>query len=190
MAGSTASPSTTSAQGEGAPNRDEVERWLLAVRSEFDEIDRELEPLLQRKNMLRAREGLLKQLLASFETAAESNGAAESAAVPTLGADLESDAARARPRGALRDEVIGHAVEILSAAEGQQLHINDLHQAFVDHGYEIPGAGRPENITAHLRRWEGIASPSRGFYRLSGVPWTGTAEKSKKRRRRRRRRIS
>ena len=190
MTNSTAPASTES----DAPSSDEVERWLGAVRSEIEDVDRDLEPLLQKKNTLRAREALLKQLLASFDAGARGiNGAVPDEDAPSTAVRIapESDAtATARPRGALRDEVIGNAVEILSSAEGQQMHINELHQAFVDRGYEIPGARRPENITAHLRRWEGIVSPSRGFYKLTGLPWTGTAEKSKKRRRRRRRRRS
>jgi len=67
-------------------------------------------------------------------------------------------------------ELIGPRVrrqvrEILTDAGGE-LSINDIHAEFLRRGYDVPGQGRPANITIHLSGSEEITSPARGLYRL------------------------
>jgi hypothetical protein len=58
------------------------------------------------------------------------------------------------------------------------MHINDLHARFVERGLSVPGAGKPVNLTVHLRAAEEIASPTRGVYAL--VEQVGAVEPAKK----------
>ena len=64
-------------------------------------------------------------------------------------------------------KVFGHPQPpTLQAAPIAPMHINDLHAAFVARGLQIPGSGRPNNITVHLAGSSQIESVSRGVYAL------------------------
>lgn len=93
---------------------------------------------------------LLKELLASF-----GDDRARVARKVGRGSALEST----------RDRVHRQAVEILSLA-GRAMHSNDLHAEFLRRGFNVPGAGRSNNITVHLSAWPDIVSPERGLYGL------------------------
>lgn len=69
------------------------------------------------------------------------------------------------PHGSVRDYVIMKTRQLLRE-EGGPLHIHEIHARFVNRGFEVPGAGQPVNITAHIRHDEKIGSPSKGIYDL------------------------
>jgi len=133
----------------------EVRRWILDVNVEAKELENQLAPLLERQRALEERLGILKRLLATLANDAPRGGGE---VVPNGHPDTDGFAS-------VRDRVIRHGVEILQEADGP-LHINDIHAEFVKRGYEIPGAGKPVNITVHLSSAESVVSPNRGYYAL------------------------
>jgi hypothetical protein len=157
-----------------APEKHEIEEWLVGVRSELERIEVALSPLLHEQARLREREQLLLRLSQSFETI---QGPADTRA----GEPREPDADLP-----IREYVQRRVAEILRDAGEAPMHINDLHAKFLQRGFRVPGAGRPANLTAHLGRSETIISPRRGFYALA-TGATRTANPTTKRRRRRRR---
>jgi hypothetical protein len=62
--------------------------------------------------------------------------------------------------------VTTRVAEIL-AEEGRALHIDDILARYEQKGYRVPGAGKPVNIIAHLRRSPLFASAGRGIYDLA-----------------------
>lgn len=135
---------------EPGPTPSQLELWLEQVDRALVVVQARLEPVLAEQARLQERRLLLKELLASFgddRTGAEDR--------PTRASALEST----------RDRIHRQAVEILSQA-GRAMHVNDLHAEFLRRGYDVPGAGRPNNITVHLSAWPDVASPQRGLYGL------------------------
>lgn len=109
-----------------------------------------LGPLLAEQRQLEERRGLLQSLLRSFEATGPNGSGAET-----------------RGAGSVARYVVERAVEILRE-EGGPLHINHIHARFVERGFNVPGAGKPVNLTVHLRSSEEIVSPIRGVYCLPG----------------------
>jgi len=146
---------------EPTPGRPEVEAWLTSLRSEQERLQAQIEPLLVEQGRLREREILLVKLLQSFDGPPRYAPASE---MPVN----EPPEALSRPplQGSVLDYVRANVIQILQAADGP-MHINDIHRRFVASGLQVPGAGRPANLTAHLSRCEGIVSPRRGFYALA-----------------------
>lgn len=135
---------------EAGPAPAQLELWLEQVDGALAEVQGRLEPVLAEQARLQERRLLLKELLASFGD-------------DRAGADVK--VGRASALESTRDRVHRQAVEILSQA-GRAMHANDLHAEFLRRGYDVPGAGRPNNITVHLSDWPDIASPERGMYGL------------------------
>src|ERR1700737_2604762 len=131
----------------------DVRRWISQVEAEARELDEQLAPMLERQKALEERLGILKRLLTSMA----SDIAPIGAEVVTNGHGLDSERL-----ASVRDRVIRDATEILDDAKGP-MHINDIHSQFVKRGYEIPGAGKPVNITVHLSSAESVVSPNRGY---------------------------
>lgn len=151
----------------------EVESWLVAVNGDLAVLATKLAPLLAEKQQLEDRKALLQSLLRSFDRP-KSNGA--------------PPASPARS-GSIARYVIDHAVEILRE-EGHPMHINDLHARFVERGLTVPGAGRPVNLTVHVRTAPEIASPTRGVYGLvEQIGEVPPAPRQTKRRKTARRRV-
>ena len=159
------------------PTKEGVARWLDQVRSQLERLRAALEPLLQQQAQLRSREKLLNDLLASYGPGESVQGERVSHAPASMAPNR---------RGSVREYVLQNAVDILRAA-GAPLHINDLHREFQHRGLQIPGAGRPENLTAHLRRSVVINSPERGMYALAEGPVKPGSQKPPGRHRRRHR---
>lgn len=67
--------------------------------------------------------------------------------------------------GSVREYVIAKTRQLL-AEEGGTLHIHEIHARFLSRGFEVPGAGEPVNITAHIRHDRNIVSPAKGMYKL------------------------
>jgi hypothetical protein len=137
------------------PSEIDVRGWIAEVETEAQELEARLAPLLDKKTALEERLGILRRLLASISS--------DSGSYSTQGANGHgSDADKSV---SVRERVIRHAAEILREGGGT-MHINDIHAEFIRRGYEVPGAGKPVNITVHLSGAENIASPSRGQYAL------------------------
>lgn len=127
----------------------DVRAWLSAVEADIEKLDEKTKPLLAQRDQLDERKQLLQGLLRSFDGAA-ANGAAPISPTRT---------------GSVVRYVVDNAVAILGE-EGHPMHINDLHAQFVERGLTVPGAGKPVNLTVHLRSAEEIVSPTRGMYGL------------------------
>jgi hypothetical protein len=147
----------------------EVRAWLSQVDADLKRVAGRLEPLLTEQRGLDERKMLLQSLLRSFDSAG-ANGAASPSG--------------SRPSGSVARYVIDRAVEILRD-EGGPLHINDLHARFLERGFTVPGAGKPVNLTVHVREAEEIASPMRGVYGLTGQVGAIPRPAAPRRRRRR-----
>lgn len=132
----------------------EVSTWIAQVEGELARVDAELAPLVEKQTALAERLGLLKRLLASLS--ADSH--------PLAGVPLATAVVSpVRVYPSVRDRVQAHASEILAEA-GRPLHINEIHAEFIRRGYEVPGAGKPNNITVHLSHSDSIDSTSWGHY--------------------------
>lgn len=131
------------------PTAEQIQGWLDKVEADINVLQRSIEPLLVEQSRLQERRVLLKELLASFEDR-PANG--DMPLRPSL-------------HETVRERVHRQAVEIFREA-GKALHINELCDEFVKRGYDIPGAGKPANITVHLADWDDIRSPQRGTYGL------------------------
>lgn len=133
----------------GGPTPDQIEGWLDELERDLTAMQDQIEPLLVEQTRLQERRVLLKELLASF------------------GNGQRSDAGALRPSlgETTRERVHRQAVDVFTQV-GRALHTNDLHAEFLRRGYEVPGAGKPNNITVHLTGWSDLASPERGIYGL------------------------
>jgi HB1/ASXL restriction endonuclease-like protein with HTH domain len=84
---------------------------------------------------------------------------------------LEQPAHKPEPNAASHDSkatpfgVREAAAKILLEC-GKPLHISEIHRAFLDRGYAIPGKGTPFNILAHMVNDKNFARTSRGTYAL------------------------
>jgi len=134
------------------PHASEIRRWLAALDQQEQELQAQLEPLVRQQSAIRDRRRLLSDLLASYGEAAP-NGESGTA---SLGPESVRQRVRRQVRLVLNDT-------------GGGMHINDIHAEFVKRGFEVPGKGRPANITAHLSGGGDIVSPERGIYGLESV---------------------
>ncbi len=141
------------------PTATDVGAWISNVEGELAKIEGALAPLVERQAALIERLGLLKRLLTSV--------AAVDAAPANRESLVNGGNAPARIHASVRERVQVHAAEILVDV-GRPLHINEIHAAFIERGFEVPGAGKPNNITVHLSDAPEIFSTSRGFYAIKG----------------------
>ena len=139
------------------PQETEIAAWIRAVEEDLAHLDSELAPLITRQAALTERLGLLKRLLVSVGS--------QTASQPEQGAMSPSTVPVARSNASVRERVQADAVAILRNT-GVPMHINDIHAEFIKRGLEVPGAGKPNNITVHLADTPRIRSTSRGFYAL------------------------
>ena len=152
-----------------SPTPDQIEAWLEALDGELATVQSQIEPLLELQTKLQERRILLKDLLGSFGD----TGPVE--VQPTVATVSEST----------RERVHRQAVQVLKEV-GRPLHSNDLQAEFNRRGYEIPGLGKPNNITVHLTGWADIASPARGYYGLTEHVGESAKPAASSRRRKRR----
>lgn len=140
------------------PNESAVTGWIAEVQDELAQVDSELAPLLEKQSALTERLGLLKRLLATLggDSREKANDSGRDGATAYI-----------RTYPTVRERVQSQVAEILAAAGGQ-LHINDIHAEFIKRGFEVPGAGKPNNITVHLSDAASISSTARGYYELKG----------------------
>src|SRR5436309_15494398 len=124
------------------PSPDQIQEWLEDVDTEITAIQAQIEPLLTEQTRLHERRVLLKELLASF-------GERPSPDAPTPRLHLGETT---------RERIHRQTVDVFTQV-GRALHINELHAEFLRRGYEVPGAGKPNNITVHLTGWPDVVSP-------------------------------
>ena len=151
----------------GGPTPAQIEGWLEEIDRDLAAVQSQIEPLLVEQTRLQERRVLLKELVASFGDGQQSSTGVQR---PSLGETT-------------RERVHRQAVDVFTQV-GRALHSNDLQAEFVRRGYEIPGAGKPNNITVHLAGWPDIASPARGTYGLVEHVGATPTRRSPKRRKR------
>jgi hypothetical protein len=134
-------------------DKNETQKWLDDVSAELEALQIKLEPLLAERAVLEERKRLLEDLLASFDPKA-----AERAAVKA--------GDRLVPGGVVHGSVTTRVADILRE-EGSALHIDEILRRYDTKGYRIPGAGKPVNLIAHLRRSPLFVSAGRGIYDLA-----------------------
>jgi len=64
---------------------------------------------------------------------------------------------------------VRESARLVLASSARPLHINEIHQAFIERGFAIPGAGTPFNILVHLVKSSGFVRVARGTYALAGA---------------------
>lgn len=137
---------------DGSLNPERIREWIAALDERDVELQQQIEPLTREQASNRERRRLLADLLSSY-------GDVEMPTEPRIVSDgAESVGVRIRRQ-----------VREVLAESGSAMHINEIHAAFLRLGYEIPGQGRPANITTHLGGDEEIVSPQRGYYGLRSV---------------------
>lgn len=140
-----------------SPTATDIVAWISDVEGDLAQIEAALVPLVERQSALTERLGLLKRLLTSVAAIDATPAGKES---PVNGGPPP-----ARIYGSTRERVQVHVAEILVDL-GRPLHINEIHAEFIKRGFEVPGAGKPNNITVHLSDAAEILSPSRGYYAI------------------------
>lgn len=136
------------------PTAEDINEWIREVEADIHEVETQIEPLAAKQLFLNERLGLLKRLLGSIA------GNVQRPAEPVVNGHGVS-----ANQPSVRERVEASTVEILGE-HGAPMHINDIHAAFVARGLEVPGAGRPNNITVHLAGSRQIQPVSRGVYTL------------------------
>ena len=140
----------------GEPDAAAIESWIIAVERELAQVDSQLAPLVERQAGLNERLGLLRRLLGSLSTVTSQEAAVRMPAPA---------ASAARVLTTVRERVQAEATSILRDAGGP-LHINQIHAEFIRRGFQVPGAGKPNNITVHLANAPDLRSTARGVYEL------------------------
>lgn len=144
-------------EASSIPSVDSIRGWISHEEAALEAIRAKLTPMLEDQRRGEDRLARLKDLLSAYD-------------VPQI-ADAGDLSSQARPSPhvagpqSVSGRVRGQVREIL-AARTEPMHIVEIHAAFIQRGWEVPGAGTPANITAHLSKDPDIVSPSRGFYRL------------------------
>lgn len=132
-----------------------VDEMIAEVEAARETVAAKLTPLLQEQARLDARHKLLKELRSTYS------------AFPSMDSSSQLPfASRAVTVGGISARIRSQVAEILREHGGGPMHSNDLHREFVRRGWPIPGAGKPNNITAHLSSAPGVISPQRGFWAL------------------------
>lgn len=155
-----------------------IEELIVAVEQAKKDLDDRLSPMLRDQARLDARLKLLKELRSTYAVHPEP-------ASDLLVQDL-TFSGRVPTTELTSTRIQSQVIEILGDHEGGPLHSNDLRAEFLRRGWPIPGAGKPNNITAHLTYAADIYSPQRGFWALGENPQAGmkssASRRSKKRR--------
>jgi hypothetical protein len=149
------------------PEAQQILEWIQALDEEVAKLQKAIDPIVAEQTTVKDRRRLLADLLVSFDPQA---GARVAARGGSGGSSAPRSAPARRSSASGGGETIGARVrrqveEILTEAGGQ-MQINDIHAAFIHRGYEVPGQGRPANITIHLSGSPTIVSPARGVYEL------------------------
>lgn len=156
---------------DNVPAPDEIRKWIATLDQKDADLQARIEPLAREQIANRDRRRLLTDLLSSYQDAQIQTG---TGSVVNLNEPIGI-----RVRRQVR--------EILEESS-EPMHINDIHAAFIHRGFEVPGQGRPANVTTHLGGDGEIVSPRRGYYalksRVGEVEKRPTATRKTRRRKR------
>jgi len=140
----------------------EVERW----QAERSRVESELQRATKKLELVREMRSL------------DASPASTASLVPSAIKD-----GRATPTS------VREMTQRILSESARPLHINEIHQQFVERGYPIPGSGTPFNILAHLVNDNSFVRVARGTYALTGsVPEDQVMPKAPRKPRRRRKR--
>lgn len=119
----------------------------------IDEIQKQVAPLLAEQARLEDRLRALKEARSTF---------------PLSPGQVICDEGDSRLQGTefTTQRIRRQVAEVLRDSPGRTMHINEIYSEFRRRGWKVPGAGKPNNITAHLSKAEEIKSPKRGMWRL------------------------
>jgi hypothetical protein len=145
------------------PSRQTIESWIAGEEANLQDIKDRLKPLVEQERQTVDRLAGLKSLLILYSGEPDINVSPEILSQSIL--SVSTPAVGQRRLQSVGDKVRAQVREIL-AASAEPMHINDIHQQFLNRGWTVPGAGTPANITAHLPASRDIVSPSRGIYSL------------------------
>ena len=165
------------------PETQQIQEWIDLLDAKTAKLQSSIDPLVQEQVTIAERRRLLVDLLASFERERSSMTSPGRRPASTASSSPQPRAlepvvraAPARNGGETIGQRVRRQVGDILTANGGQMQINDIHAEFLRRGYEVPGQGRPANITIHLTGSDEIISPARGIYRLApGVPSTPSA---------------
>jgi len=162
----------------GRVNLQQLGEWESTLTVELDELRKKRNDLDRDLQRIARKLELVRQMR-TLEGAPDSEPMAHT--FPIGGADSKASPASVR-------EMVSKTL----SESGKPLHINEIHRAFLDKGYPIPGRGTPFNILAHVVNDKAFVRVARGTYTLTGsVPQDQilpkAPRKQKKARRRKRR---
>lgn len=133
------------------PSVTQIRAWISYEEHLLSEIRSRLDLLKVDERQIEDRLAGLRQLHAAYEPV-KVKEQAEGRTAPAIPRSV-TQTVRDRVREILRES-------------SDPVHINDIHRAFGERGWPVPGAGTAANITAHLSHAPDIVSPRRGFYRV------------------------
>jgi hypothetical protein len=133
----------------------ELRAWERELLAHEAELAQHLEPLLVRRDAVRAKLELVRRLI-RLEDAAED--APPGRPVSTVNGSSSTVADR-----------LLEAVESVLEESGHAMHIRDIRAALARRGVQIPGRGTDANLIVHLRRSARFVRRSRGTYALAGT---------------------
>jgi hypothetical protein len=140
------------------PRIDELTRWERELIEEQERIARELEPLLSRRDQLRAKLELIHRLKGLEQDATQQVGQTQSSKVVRPNAFAASRTVASDLQAAV--------FNVLRQA-GKPLHVREIREALQTQGVTIPGKGTDANIIVHLRRAPDVFERKRrGIYSL------------------------
>jgi hypothetical protein len=131
----------------------QLQEWERDLLAEQEAVARQLEPLLARREAVRAKLELVQRLKGLEGDGDDRHGVPSKNHTPgapaTAGAELQ----------AMVREVL--------EAHGKPMHVQEIRAALTERGVPIPGKGTDANIIVHLRRAPELFSRSgRGVYGL------------------------
>ena len=133
---------------------EDLRHWEAGILQEQEQVARDLEPLLARREQLNQKLELVQRLIVI--EAAASNGKREV---------MRPSASPVQVTGS-GNQIQAAVREILEEC-GKPMHIRDIHAALLAKGVPIPGKGTDANVIVHLRRAPEIfARRNRGIYSL------------------------
>jgi hypothetical protein len=151
-----------------------IQSLIAEARRELAELDAQIEPLVVKRRVVLERMNALEHVdrlyrdpatPADESVAPSGDGGSE---VPPLVPAYSFPSS-----GTVRDTVRGRVKAILSESADDAMHINAIAEQFGIRGWNIPGQGKPANLTAHLSHAPDIYSPRRGFWTVGPNPEVG-----------------
>jgi hypothetical protein len=141
------------------PTSNELKRWEEDLLAEQQQISKELEPLLSRREQVRTKLELIQRLrvLEDGEAHLKGKQSPEIAPISATG----------------RNEIQEHTYQILRES-GKPMHVSEIKARLIDRAVPIPGRGTDANIIVHLRRAPRVFErKARGTYGL--LEWKAAA---------------